>query len=450
MITISTSPRNVSEVKYVLDIIFTERFKLDYRIDWIPGATELTITLPNSSTIKFNHDFFDRVEENNYISPKNLPQAITYATHFLFPEDTLPIIYGTTLVSVEEKSVKFGFDIVATIFFMLTRWEEVLSNTFDKHTRARAEDSVSRRFNFLHRPIVDEYIEVLKSAIQFLCPTLSLPNSIFSALITHDVDELRRWRKPLRYLKDCFDDIRGIKTWDDVQATIARYITAPKDPYDTFDYIMNLSEQNGLASHFFFMSGGSSDLDNRYSITDSETTTLIGRIRTRNHVIGFHPSYNAYIDSDQFTSELELLRSVTPHPILSGRQHYLRFKVPDTWQIWENEGLEWDSTLLYADTLGFRAGTCHPFSVFNCNTRTHLTLKEIPLTVMESIACDDMRLSADQCEAQINSAIDVVKKYNGTFVLLWHNSYFQLRNTRKYMRVYENTVRRLGQLCSQS
>ena len=75
------------------------------------------------------------------------------------------------------------------------------------------------------------------------------------------------------------------------------------DPYDTFDILMKISDEYGLKSHFYFMSGGLTKYDNRYRIDEPKCLELINKIKKREHIIGFHSSYNAYNDNEQFKKE---------------------------------------------------------------------------------------------------------------------------------------------------
>ncbi len=53
------------------------------------------------------------------------------------------------------------------------------------------------------------------------------------------------------------------------------------------------------------MSGGVTEYDNRYRIDDPKFLNLILKIKQRGHIIGIHPSYNAYNDFEQFKKEKE-------------------------------------------------------------------------------------------------------------------------------------------------
>ena len=102
--------------------------------------------------------------------------------------------------------------------------------------------------------------------------------------------------------------------------------------------------------------------------------------------------------------------------------------------------MKWDSTLTYPEKEGFRCGTCYGYSVFNILTRKKLKLKEMPLEVMEGSLVNYQNLPPEKAEKKITKLIDRVKKYNGSFVLLWHNSSFNFSVWNKYASLYKNIL----------
>ena len=92
-----------------------------------------------------------------------------------------------------------------------------------------------------------------------------------------------------------------------------------------------------------------------------------------------------------------------------------------TWQNWEAAGLREDSTMGFSKTIGFRTGTCFSYSVFDILERKRLKLIETPLIVMDT-ALKERGLDIVQMIKELSTIGEIVKKYNGVFVLLWHNS----------------------------
>ncbi len=203
-----------------------------------------------------------------------------------------------------------------------------------------------------------------------------------------------------------------------------------KDPYDSFDYIMDISDSFNIKSHFFFMAGGTSKYDNRYKIEEPLLKEIIDNIKNRGHYIGIHPSYNAYNNPTQFRLEKRKLERVNGEKVYFGREHYLRFEVPTTWQIWEDNNFEWCSNLAYPKMAGFRTGSCYTYTPFNILSRKKLKLKERPLIMMEVTFIEGAK-SIEKFNKMVDYYLNIIKKYNGEFVLLWHNASFSEEATLK-------------------
>jgi peptidoglycan/xylan/chitin deacetylase (PgdA/CDA1 family) len=425
------------EKKYALDVLLNDFLKLNaffVKSNDIEGAV---IQLSSKRKVHIEDHFFSQIQGETYLDVFNIPDDIksTNITYF----DGLPLLslFGPADITISQNEIVIRADIVAATFFMLSRWEETVIKERDINGRFPAKESLSVKHGFHDRPIVNEYVEVLWKTLSTLDQSLIRMQRSFNFLLTHDVDLPRMWWNPKDFIKSIGGALVKRKSVKDAFRLTRQYITQ-KDPFNVFDYMMSLSEKFDFTSYFFFMSGGTSPKDNYYKIKHPVIRDLIREIKERGHEIGFHPSFNAYNDIEQFTKERELLEDIAGVPIKSGRHHFLRFENPTTWQIWEDNGMHWDSTMCYHDKEGFRCGVCYPFPVFNILTRKKLSLKERPLTVMEgSFITYQKDVVPDEMLKRIKKLIDTTRRYNGEFVFLWHNSAFV--NT-EYRRVYEEIL----------
>ncbi len=100
--------------------------------------------------------------------------------------------------------------------------------------------------------------------------------------------------------------------------------------------------------------------------------------------------------------------------------------MPITWRNWNEAGLNYDSTLSYADYAGFRCGICYEFLVFDLEKRQVLPLRERPLVVMEGSILGEqyMNLSGKEALSYMLMLKELCQQVNGDFTLLWHNSSF--------------------------
>ena len=155
--------------------------------------------------------------------------------------------------------------------------------------------------------------------------------------------------------------------------------------------------------------------------------------------IGLHAGYRTLGDSGRLAEEKGRLAGILGHGRFGGRQHYLRFRVPDTWRDWESVGLTYDSTLTFFDHEGFRCGTCHPYRPFDLERNRELGLWEIPLIVMDGTLRDYRRLSPAAAATHALALAKRCEAVGGTFALLWHNSSLE-GSWRAWSEVYEGLV----------
>jgi hypothetical protein len=412
------------EVAYTVDIIL-KHLGLPYTIEKTERLN-LDIQLNNKKNIIFELPFFMQTSPESYITASQIPKNISFIKTPLSPEKDLPILFGIPSIDCKKETITFHADIIASTFFMLSRWEEIANKTRDSHNRFPAYASLSKKHHILDRPIVNEYIETIWSALQELGYTEKRLSPTFTFIPTHDIDHIRFW-KSLPYsiliLGSSLIKQKNIRLFFKRLALFFNFwIRRKKDPYNNLDSIMDLSDSYKLKSRFYFMSGGRTRFDNNYRIEDAKQ--MINHILSRKHIVGFHPSYDAYNDAKQWIIEKNRLTKVAQSPIIEGREHYLRFEVPTTWQIWEDHDMREDLTLSYADDYGFRCGTANSFPVFNCKTRKKLKLIETPLILMDTTLIFYKKHTLNEAFKKTKEYIAICKKYGMPLTYLAHNSMF--------------------------
>jgi hypothetical protein len=137
--------------------------------------------------------------------------------------------------------------------------------------------------------------------------------------------------------------------------------------------------------------------------------------------MGVHPGYHTFGDRNALASEVAYLRETLGSKSLGGRQHYLRWS-PQTWHDWEACGLAYDSSVGFADALGFRAGTAFPYRPWSLRENRELDLIEVPLILMDCTPVKYMRLCRTEGLARIRQLVSRISRVGGVFTLLWHNT----------------------------
>ena len=211
---------------------------------------------------------------------------------------------------------------------------------------------------------------------------------------------------------------------------------------------MMLSEQYGLRSAFYFIvDHPAGTIDGVYDIDEPWIQSLLHRIHERGHEIGLHASYHSYRDRDQIEFELKRLQQICSDLGISqaewgGRQHFLRWESPITWQCWSDVGLNYDNTLTFHDHVGFRCGVCYEYPVFDLRQRRQLTLRERPLIVMDVTLVSPayMHLNFREILNKVLHLYSICKVFQGDFTFLWHNS--RLISKRE-KQLYKNIIKHL-------
>ncbi len=369
--------------------------------------------------------------------------------HPILVKPLVPVIFGSNARPsvVKDDAIYIPIDIFGSAFFMLSRCEEAFNKVRDGHDRFPTAASLAYRENFLDRPIVDEYVEILWTAIRHLWPGLKRKKRMPRTLVSCDVD--------LPFDPACASLYRLGKrligqTWRQKSASavsglIKSYLAVKRgdysrDPYRTaIDWIMDVNEEAGNRVAFYFIPERTDKrIDNSVSLDEPRMRVLMRNIRARGHEIGIHPGYNTYQSPTTFAQSVATLRRVMAEEgitqaTLGGRQHYLRWNTPTTATLWDDNGLTYDSTLSFADRPGFRCGTCHEYRMYDLAHRKPLKLLQRPLVTMEASRYDGLEYK--------NNALEIMQRYKrvcyqfgGNFTLLWHNSYFENRDAKSIYR----------------
>lgn len=449
-----------AERTYVFGVVLGEFLGLGWRAA-SADLDHVEITAPEDGTARLivADDLF-ATPEQSWLTGSSLPSRplerwqVQPELSVGLVSSEVPVLYGQKLgrggyMEERDSDLAIGADLFGSIFFQLTRYEEVATDARDEHDRFPAEASLASREGFLERPLVNEYVEILRGALARLWPRLETRRPQFQERLSHDVD----WPVHPRLsfpaaLKAIAGDLirRGDRSLAAarVQARRAQRRRAPQeDPFNTFGFIMDTSERAGLKSAFYFMAGQTDPrFDGTYTPDEPWIQELLRTISDRGHEIGLHPSYGTFRDPSAIRAERDALSrsleraGLTEIP-LGGRQHFLRWENPVTWRGWEEAGLAYDSSLGYSRAAGFRCGVCYEYPVFDLLARSPLRLRERPLIVMEAAVLDTPPREHAQPLDVINQLRERCRLYGGEFTLLWHNS--RLVSSRE-RRLYANAV----------
>jgi len=351
------------------------------------------------------------------------------------------------LIKKTELGYIIKYDILGLIYWMLSRLEEVGCEDLDNHDRFASTSSHAFKYGYLERPIVDEWLLILMQVIQRLWPKIKLKQHNFKLIVSHDVDISSRYifQSAYKLARGMVSDI--FKYGDYMSAFRAPWMRIRahkrlpnKDPLNTFDWIMNQSDRYNLISSFNFIAGKTHpQTDADYQIEHPVIRHLMKHIHQRGHMIGLHPSYNTFKKPDLIISEANRLRLICSQEgikqdLWGGRMHVLRWKHPLTLNGWEGAKMNYDSTLGYADHVGFRCGTCFDYPAFDPISDTQLNIRIRPLIAMDVTVTAKRYMGlgfGKSAYDKFNEVKSACRAVNGSFTLLWHNDKLITKNARE-------------------
>jgi hypothetical protein len=222
-----------------------------------------------------------------------------------------------------------------------------------------------------------------------------------------------------------------------------------KDPYDTYDYIFKTCQKYGLKSRFFFLVSDKSRFDKNVSYSNEPFRKLIKDIADKTET-GIHLSYKSHISNERMQEEIVRLQDITGERPSANRFHYIRFQIPHSYSRLMKIGLKEDHSLGYAGRVGFRAGTCTPFPFFNLKHNIETPLMIYPFAFMDTTFNHYLRQDATTATDKILAMMKQVKKAEGPFVGLWHNSSLaEGKEWRGWKTVFETTAKEASVLMHQ-
>ncbi|WP_292365246.1 polysaccharide deacetylase family protein [Methanoculleus sp. UBA208] len=253
----------------------------------------------------------------------------------------------------------------------------------------------------------------------------------FAICLTHDIDTVY---KPLP-IKG-YEIVKSLRDGDFSRAGhIIPQLRSKKRPAWNFQEIAELEDSYGACSSFYFLALEKDDRDYAYAIEDLEQEICM--LHDQGWEVGLHGGCRTYCDPERLLAEKRHLEKILSRKVAGFRNHYLRFRVPDTWELLEGAGFLYDTTLGYPDCIGFRNGMCHPFRPFNLNTGREMEVLEIPLAVMDRTLLLHMRLNIEQAWDEMERVLNTVERHHGVITVLWHNEFMIGTSLQFYKKILE-------------
>ncbi|HEY6504357.1 MAG TPA: polysaccharide deacetylase family protein [Chitinophagaceae bacterium] len=341
------------------------------------------------------------------------------------------------------------FDLFAASFYLLSRYEEYLPHTKDMYGRYAFENSLAYKESFLTVPLINVWINKLKEIFPGLTvhrhPERS-EGTPFTFLPTYDIDIAWSY-KHKGWWRNTGGLLRSLITgkWSLANERIKVLRGKQKDPFDAFGWMNQLHERYKLKPYYFFLVP---EKRGRYDKNIPPSCKAVQEL-IHDHVIrypvGIHPSWKSGDDVSLFKKEIETISKMNGSPIVSSRQHYIRFNLPDGYRRLIDNGIKFDFSMGYGSINGFRASVASPFYWYDLEKEQQTDLLLFPFCYMEANSFYEQKFTAEQSLEEMRHYYNTVRSVNGHFIMIWHNSF--LGTDRLYAgwrEVYEQFIKEVA------
>jgi hypothetical protein len=348
---------------------------------------------------------------------------------------------GLNVFYPTHKNSALPFDPFAASFLLVSRYEEYLPHIKDKHGRFAAHQSLAYQHNFLDTPVVNQWALEILSILENRFGKIQRKASQYAFIPTIDIDNAWAFQHKgfIRAGAGLIADLINLKFKHFTQR-LSVLFRLKQDPYDTYEYQLELIEKYKLDTVFFFLLGNFATFDRNVPYQNKHMQSLIKFVADIGE-IGIHPSYASNSALPILQEEVHRLSGILHQEIHNSRQHFLKLNLPQTYHRLIECDITDDYTMGYAELPGFRASIASPFFFYDLDLEVETSLKIHPFAIMDGTLKDYLKIEPDQAAEIINPLIQKVKAVNGTFISVWHNeSFAENERWKGWRRVYEDLI----------
>lgn len=397
---------------YTLSVIFETIFKIPYQIIYLNNDTKAT----NFFTLNYTTVF---IENTLQIPNIGLVSEVDKHTSFFldanksFQENwTIPHIISTN-------TTIFPFDIFSAVFYLLSDYEKYSFSYLDSHLRYDEKAYPSYQMQLYSQPTVHFLCEELMA---FFPQNLQLEiqkNRNYNYEITFDIDN--PWK---HQYKPFFIQLAGflkdiLRCNKENLSERWHILRGRKDVNDTFEEILSLCPPQN--TRFFCLIDRHSAYDTRFTYQHQQMRLLIQQLSQKGYAVGIHPSYTSFDSASKILFETQQLANIIKMPITHSRQHFLRYRLPDTFRYLIAADISDDYTLCLRNNIGFPCGMAVPFQWYDVEKEEMTNLTLHPTLAMDRALQQYMKLSPQAALEKVAALVDLVKSICGKMTIVFHN-----------------------------
>jgi hypothetical protein len=341
-----------------------------------------------------------------------------------------------------------SFDIFSACFYLLSRYEEYLPHIKDIYGRYAHENSLAYKEKFLNQPLINTWLQDFKKILLQKFPGLAtpysrLPTSDLKFLPTYDIDiawsyqHKGPWRNAGGFVRSLFKGQLAL-----LKERAMVLLGKQKDQFDDYEWLNKLHEQYRLKPYYFFLIPEQRGRYDKNIPPSSEAMQALIRDHATRYPVGIHPSWKSGDEVSLLKKEIETLASFSGSPVISSRQHYIRFNLPEGYRRLIENGIKNDFSMGYGSINGFRASVASPFYWYDLEKEKQTDLMLYPFCYMEANSFYEQNSTAKQALEEMRYYYWTIKSVNGHFIMIWHNSFLGTDKASKGWRdIYEQFIK---------
>lgn len=409
-------PRLTNRLGYTLNVIFRHMLRTDFEITADKDAFEHH----EGPALCYGSQ---RLDKGLYLRAGSL----LFETNI----DEQPLRPGQyegmpTLFALRNPDSDLPFDLLAAVFYTLTRYEEYLPHITDEHGRFPATESVAYKMGFLTTPIVDRWVALLAARLAERYPQFSHNMSGYEVEDSIDIDAAfcYKYKGLFRSLMGMGRDMITSRGKGLLRKRLRVIWGKEEDPFNSFDFILECHKGYPAIQLLFFA------LMSDYNVYDMPISHLNTQFRELlQHLgdhgkMGLHASHASYDKPSLIATERERLQEILHRTVVRNRFHFLRFRLPHTYNNLLDAGILHDYSMGFSEEAGFRAGTGRAFPFFDLESDMETPLIIHPFAAVDSTFYRYKHATIEESEAAYRNLIDEARAAGTTLSLVWHNQCF--------------------------
>ena len=329
------------------------------------------------------------------------------------------------------------FDIFSASFYLLSRYEEYLPHVKDLHGRFPPKESIAYKKGFLRLPVVDVWVQRLLQSLKKRFPNLKYEPrknryiSLIDVTTSHSYAYRGLVRGGVGFLMDL-----GTFKFKRVLKRVGVWL-GKKDPYDNFSTLVSMHKKNRTQSIFFFQFADYSTYDKNVSPTNNKFKSLIKSMADYSSV-ALAASYSSFANTELLRTEKTRLSAVINRPVTSCRMRYNRVDIPETYRNLVESEFSDDYTMGYTHEVGFRAGTCTPFFLYDINLEIQQPIR-VHSFALHNYALVNLKNEGEMLKV-VSDLSNEVKMVAGDFITIFSNELLGGDHKVEWLKFYESVI----------